>query len=142
MPTRKAEATWTGSMKEGSGVLSVETGVLKDQAYDWKSRFETGSATNPEELLGAAHAGCYSMALSGALTRNQTPPDRIHTKADVTITVGPNGAEITGVHLVTRARVPSLDAAKFAEIAEATRKGCPVSKALKAVDITLDAKLE
>ena len=124
-----------------SGVLSVETGVLKDQAYDWKSRFETGSATNPEELLGAAHAGCYSMALSGALTKNETPPDRIHTKAAVTITPRPTGSEITRIDLVVRAKVPKIDAAKFAEIAENTRKGCPLSKALKTVEITLDATL-
>jgi osmotically inducible protein OsmC len=142
MPTRKAEATWTGTMKEGAGVLSVETGVLKNQAYDWKSRFETGAATNPEELLGAAHAGCFSMALSGALTRNNFPPERIHTTADVTITPLPTGSEITRIDLVTRAKVPGIDAAKFAEIAEATSKGCPVSKALKSVEITLNATLE
>jgi lipoyl-dependent peroxiredoxin len=142
MATRKAEATWKGSMKEGSGVLSVETGVLKDQAYDWKSRFESGSTTNPEELLGAAHAGCYSMALSGALTRNETPPDRIHTTAAVTIEVGAAGSNITRIDLVTRAKVPKIDAAKFAEIANTVKAGCPVSKALKAVEITLDAKLE
>src|SRR5678816_494192 len=111
MPTRKAEATWTGSMKEGAGVLSVETGALKDQPYDWSSRFDTGTKTNPEELLGAAHAGCYSMALSGALSRNNTPPERIHTKASVTIEVGPSGSNITRVELVTRAKVPGIDAA-------------------------------
>jgi lipoyl-dependent peroxiredoxin len=142
MPTRKAEATWTGSMKEGSGTVSVETGVLKNQAIDWKSRFETGAATNPEELLGAAHASCFSMALSGALSRNNTPPERIHTKAAVTIEVGPSGSNITRIDLVTRAKVAGVDAAKFLELAEATSKGCPVSKALKAVEITLDAKLE
>ncbi len=142
MPTRKADATWTGTMKEGAGTLSVESGALKGVAYDWRSRFETGATTNPEELIGAAHAGCYSMALSGALTRAERPPERIRTTASVTIVVGPAGAEITRVDLVTRAKVPGIDKARFAEIAEATRKGCPVSKALKGVEITLDAALE
>jgi osmotically inducible protein OsmC len=142
MPTRKADAIWKGTMKEGGGTLSVETGTLKNVAYDWRSRFENGQTTNPEELLGAAHAGCYSMALAGALTRSEHPPTSIRTSASVSIVVGPSGSEINRIDLVTRAKVPGIDNAKFLEIAEATKKGCPVSKALKSVEITLDAALE
>jgi osmotically inducible protein OsmC len=142
MPTRKADAAWNGTMKEGGGTLSVESGTLRNVAYDWRSRFETGQTTNPEELIGAAHAGCYSMALAGALTRAEHPPTSIRTSASVSIVVGSSGAEINRIDLVTRAKVPGIEKAKFLEIAEATRKGCPVSKALKSVEITLDAALE
>jgi osmotically inducible protein OsmC len=142
MATRNAGATWTGTMKEGSGTLSVESGALKNVPYDWRSRFESGATTNPEELVGAAHAGCYSMALSGALTRAERPPEWIQTSAAVTIEVGASGSEIKRIDLKTRAKVPGIDKAKFLEIAEATKKGCPVSKALKSVEITLEAALE
>lgn len=142
MPVRKADATWTGTLKEGAGTLAVESGTFEDVPFDWRSRFESGPKTNPEELIGAAHAGCYSMALSGALTRAEHPPQSIRTTASVVLEAGAGGANITRIDLVTRAKVPGIDAAKFAEIAEATKTGCPVSKALKSVEITLDAALE
>jgi len=138
---KKAWAVWKGSIKEGGGTISTETGVLNEAPYGFKSRFENGNGTNPEELIGAAHAGCFSMAFSLMLGEAGLTPEKIETHADVTLEkVGP-GFEITSSHLTVTARIPGADAAKFQEIANKAKAGCPVSKLLKA-RITMDAKLE
>lgn len=138
---KTASAHWSGSIKEGQGSISTETGVLRDASYGFMSRFEDGPGTNPEELLGAAHAGCYSMALSLGLGEAGLTADSIDTKATVTLDKDGDGFSITAVHLTCKAKVPGADAAKFEQIAQATKEGCPVSKVLKAT-ITLDASLE
>ena len=134
MPTRKAEAEWKGNFKEGGG--TIKFGNFSGP-YSFASRFESGSGTNPEELLGAAHAGCFSMALTAGLVKAGINPKRVKTVASVTID---NGA-IQGIALDCEAEVPGLDDAKFQEHANAAKEGCPISKALKAVPITLKAKL-
>ena len=138
---KKAWAVWKGSIKEGGGTISTETGVLKEAPYGFKSRFENGKGTNPEELIGAAHAGCFSMALSLMLGEAGLTPERIETHADVTLEKVGAGFEITSSHLTVTARIPGADDAKFQEIANKAKAGCPVSKLLKA-KITMDAKLE
>ena len=136
-----ASAHWSGSIKQGQGTISTETGVLHEAPYGFKSRFEDGPGTNPEELIGAAHAACYSMALSLGLGEADLTADSIDTKAVVTLEKDGDGFSITAVHLTCKARVPGADAATFDKIAQATKQGCPVSKVLKAT-ITLDAALE
>ena len=138
---KSASAHWSGGIKDGQGNISTETGVLREAPYGFKSRFEDGPGTNPEELIGAAHAGCYSMALSLELGKAKLTADSIDTKAVVTLDKDGEGFSITAVHLTCKARVPGADAAAFAKIAQATKEGCPVSKVLKAT-ITLDATLE
>jgi osmotically inducible protein OsmC len=138
---KTASAHWSGGIKEGQGTMSTETGVLRDAPYGFKSRFEDGPGTNPEELLGAAHAGCFSMALSLGLGEAGLTADSIDTKAVVSLDKDGDGFSITAVHLTCKAKVPGADAAKFDQIAKATKEGCPVSKVLKAT-ITLDASLE
>jgi len=138
---KKAWAVWKGSIKEGGGTISTETGVLKEAPYGFKSRFENGKGTNPEELIGAAHAGCFSMALSLMLGEAGLTPERIETHADVTLEKVGAGFEITSSHLTVTARIPGADDAKFQEIANKAKAGCPVSKLLKA-RITMDAKLD
>jgi osmotically inducible protein OsmC len=134
--TSSANAEWNGSLKEGSGNLHFRG---YDGQYTWASRFETGKGTTPEELLAAAHAGCFSMQLSGLLTGNGTPPNSVRTEAKVTIE---GGVGITGIVLETTAEVPGIDKAKFAEIAQKAKEICPVSKALASVkEITLKATL-
>lgn len=135
-----ASAHWSGGIKDGQGTISTETGVLHEAAYGFKSRFEDGPGTNPEELIGAAHAGCYSMALSLGLGEAGLTADSIDTKAAVSLDKDGDGFTISAVHLTCEAKVPGADKATFARIAEATKQGCPVSKVLKA-SITLDAKL-
>jgi osmotically inducible protein OsmC len=125
----------------GTGTLRTETGAV-DGRYSFSSRFEDGSGTNPEELIAAAHAGCFSMALSGALTRAGHPPESVRTTAKVHLEKGEAGFSIVRVALVTRAKVPGIDAATFQEKAEGAKAGCPVSRALAAIEITLDAELE
>jgi lipoyl-dependent peroxiredoxin len=137
---KKASAVWKGSVKEGGGVISSESGVLKDAPYGFNARFEGGKGTNPEELIGAAHAGCYSMALATMLGDAGLTPKKIETHAEVTLEKGDSGYEITRIHLSVVADVPGADAEKFKEIANKTKSGCPVSKLVKA-EITLDAKL-
>ncbi|MEQ1506086.1 MAG: OsmC family peroxiredoxin [Myxococcota bacterium] len=141
MTSRKAEARWNGSLREGAGRLTVQSGAV-DVAYDFRSRFETGQATNPEELLGAAHAGCFTMAIAAALAREGLAPTWIHTTASVHLNQGAAGFEIPKIELRTRAQIAGVDAAKFLEIAESAKKNCPLSKALASVEITLDAALE
>ena len=138
---KKAWAVWQGSIKEGGGTISTETGVLKEAPYGFKSRFENGKGTNPEELIGAAHAGCFSMALSLMLGDAGLVPDRIETHADVTLEKVGDGFAITASHLTVTARIPGADDARFLAIAEKAKAGCPVSKLLNA-RITMDAKLE
>ena len=140
MPERASTAIWEGDVQSGNGTMTIGNGAWTGP-YSFKSRFEDGKGTNPEELIAAAHAGCYSMALSGALTRNSTPPKKIETKASVDLRKEEAGFRITKIHLVTTASVPDIDAAKFSEIAEQAKKNCPVSKVLAAAEITLDAKL-
>jgi osmotically inducible protein OsmC len=137
---RKANARWQGTAKEGSGTLSVQSGTLQDVPYTFKARFGDGKGTNPEELIAAAHAGCFTMALSFAHNNAGFTADAIDTEAQLTLDQVPGGFAITAIHLTTRARIPSIDAAKFNEIAAGAKANCPVSKVLNAT-ITLDATL-
>jgi osmotically inducible protein OsmC len=138
---KKASAIWKGGIKDGGGTISTETGVLKNAQYGFKSRFESGPGTNPEELIGAAHAGCFSMALSKMLGDAGLTAEKIETQAAVTLEKVGEGFEITSSHLDVTAKVPGADQAKFEEIANKAKAGCPVSKLLKA-KITMNAKLE
>ena len=138
---KKAWAVWRGSLKDGGGSISTETGVLNEAPYGFKARFEDGKGTNPEELIGAAHAGCFSMALSLMLGEAGLTAENIETHAAVTLEKVGDGFEITASHLNVVAKVPGADPAKFAEIANKAKAGCPVSKVLKA-KITMDAKLQ
>jgi lipoyl-dependent peroxiredoxin len=131
-----ATANWNGSGKEGSGTLSTGKGVLKDTKYDFRSRFEDGQYTNPEELVAAAHAGCFSMKLSFVLGAAGFTPDSIETKATVTLDNG----TVTESHLEVKAKVPGIDAAKFAEATADAKANCPISKLLN-TKITMDASL-
>jgi osmotically inducible protein OsmC len=138
---KKAWAVWKGGIKDGGGTISTETGVLDEAPYGFKSRFENGKGTNPEELIGAAHAGCFSMALSKMLGDAGLIPERIETHAAVTLDKVGEGFEITSSHLDVTAKIPGVDQAQFEAIAEKAKAGCPVSKLLKA-NITMSAKLE
>ena len=138
---RTATAVWNGSMKEGSGKLATQSGAITGLPYTHRMRFvdETGmSGTNPEELIAAAHAGCFAMQLSGFLTENGTPPTQLNASAAVELIAGTG---ITGSALKVEAKVPGIDKAKFDEIAERARAQCPVSRALGAIEITLEATL-
>ena len=139
MPTRHATATWEGGMK-GKGTFSGESGAIS-APFSVGSRFESAKGSNPEELLAAAEAACYSMALSIGLEQAGTPLTRVETRASCTIDKQGAGFVITGIKLVVRATVPGIDAAKFKAAAEKTKETCPVSQALKAVPIELDAQL-
>jgi len=141
MPTRTAEATWNGDLPSGSGNMSVESGAYAG-TYSFGSRFEDDEGSNPEELIAAAHAGCYSMALSNILADAGYDPTSVHTTAEVTLQMLPDdGPTITKIHLTTEATVPDLDDATFQEHATEAKDGCPVSKALAGPDISLDATL-
>ncbi|MCL5022650.1 MAG: OsmC family protein [Nitrospirae bacterium] len=140
MPVRKAEAVWEGDVMHGKGTVKLGSGAYEG-AYSFASRFGTGTGTNPEELIGAAHAGCFSMALSLFLGQAGYPPERIHTVAAVHIDKVGEGFKITAVHLDTEARVPGIDEKEFLKQAEAAKKGCPVSQALGGTEITLKARL-
>jgi osmotically inducible protein OsmC len=138
---RKASAVWRGDLKSGRGTISSESGVLKESQYSFGTRFENGIGTNPEELIGAAHAGCFSMALSAELQKAGFTADTIATTATVSLdNVPPAGWTVTRIHLETTARVPNVTPEKFAEIANGAKAGCPISRLFKA-EITLDAKL-
>ena len=141
MPVRTAEAEWKGSLNQGSGRMKTGTGSFEG-SYSFGSRFEEAKGTNPEELIAAAHAGCFSMAFSGQLSRAGFEPTSIKTTANVHLVKGEAGFGITRIDLVCRAQVPGVDEATFKEKAEAAKKGCPVSRALASVEITLDARLE
>ena len=140
MAQRTANAEWTGNLKEGVGTMRFGGGAF-DGAYSFQSRFEEGEGTNPEELIGAAHAGCFSMALSGELEKAGHTPERVSTEARVSLTKGDDGFRISRIHLVTEATVPGIEDDRFQEIAEAAKNGCPVSKALADPEITLEATL-
>src|SRR4051812_19649897 len=139
MPVRKASAEWNGGLKGGNGSYKAESGL--GGKYSFGSRFENAGGSNPEELLGAAHAACFSMALGGDLEKNGTPPTSVKTEAAVTIEKVEGRNTITRIELTTRATVPNIDQATFERIAEGTKTGCPVSRALQAVDIHLKAEL-
>lgn len=141
MPTRKATAVWEGGLKGGKGTFKGESGAIGGQ-YNFSSRFESGVGSNPEELLAAAEAACFSMALSGALEKAGTPPTRIETSAACTVEAVPGGFGITKIKLNVQATVPKVDKVKFEQIAKETKDGCPVSKAFKGnVEITVEARL-
>ena len=140
MTVRKAEAVWNGGLRDGGGRLSLESGAFSGP-YGFKSRFEEGKDTNPEELIGAAHAGCFTMALSAALGAAGFTPTEIKTTAAVHLVKEGAGFVIPNIELTTRAKIPGIAADKFAAIAEDAKKNCPVSKALAGVKIALDAKL-
>ena len=139
---RKGSASWRGDLKSGRGTISTESGALKDAPYSFGTRFENGSGTNPEELIGAAHAGCFSMALSAELQKAGYVAETIATSATVTLENHPQTSwTVTRIHLDMTAAVPTITADKFAEIAASAKAGCPISRLLKAAEITLDAKL-
>jgi osmotically inducible protein OsmC len=133
-------AHWQGGLKDGKGAISTKSGALKDYPYGFASRFEGKPGTNPEELIGAAHAGCFTMALSLILGEAGLTALEMNTQADVTLEKLSDGFAITKVHLTLRAKIPGTDDAKFQELAAKAKAGCPVSKLLKA-EITLDAAL-
>jgi osmotically inducible protein OsmC len=141
MPTRTAEAEWRGDLKTGKGEMKVGSGAF-DVPFSFKTRFEEGPGTNPEELIGAAHAGCFSMALSNELAQAGHVPNRVHTTAKVHFGMTDNGPAITKIELDCRADVPGITDDEFQKLAVGAKKNCPVSKALAATDITLNATLE
>jgi len=138
---RTASAVWQGDLKQGKGTVSTQSGVLKDTQYSFTTRFENGVGTNPEELIAAAHAGCYSMALSAFLGEAGFTPKKISTQASLTFDQVQGNWTITTIHLDTTASVPGIDKAKFDAVAEDAKAKCPVSRVLKA-NITLSVKLE
>ncbi len=138
---RKASAVWNGGLKDGKGTISTDSGVLANTQYSFSTRFEEGKGTNPEELIAAAHAGCFSMALSGKLGGAGLTADSINTTAAVTLEKTDAGFTITAVHLSVTARVPGADQQAFETAANEAKAGCPVSRLLNAT-ITMDAKLE
>ena len=142
MPTRKSSARWEGGLQGGKGTFKGESGGIGGQ-YNFSSRFEEGVGSNPEELLAAAEAACFSMALSGDLEKNGTPPTSVETEASCTVERVEGAFKITKMHLVVSAAVPGIDDAKFQEIAKGTLTGCPVSKAFHGnMEITLQASLK
>jgi osmotically inducible protein OsmC len=140
MLIRKGQAAWEGDLKSGKGTMKFGSGAFEGP-YSFSSRFENGKGTNPEELIGAAHAGCFSMAFSGALTEAGFTPTKISTTAKVHLEKGPKGFTIVLVELMTEGQVPNIDSGKFQEIAEKSKQNCPVSRLLTGAEIRLDAKL-
>lgn len=138
---RKASAVWKGGLKDGDGAISTESGVLKDTQYSFSTRFENGIGTNPEELIAAAHAGCFSMALTAQLGNANLKPERVATTATVTMEKLEAGWTLTAVHLEVTAKIPNATAAAFETAANNAKTGCPISRVLNA-RITMDPKLE
>jgi osmotically inducible protein OsmC len=138
---RKASAVWRGNLKEGKGTISTESGILSDTQYSFSTRFENGRGTNPEELIAAAHAGCFSMALSAELGKANLTPENIDTTATVTLEKTDAGFTVTKVHLDVKAKIPGTNQSAFETVANTAKAGCPISRLLKAM-ITMDAKLE
>jgi lipoyl-dependent peroxiredoxin len=138
--TRTASAHWAGGLKDGKGTVSTASGVLSNTQYSFATRFENGAGTNPEELIAAAHAGCFSMALSAQLGNAGMTAEAIDTKASLTLEKTDAGFTITAIHLDVTAKIPGADKAKFDEAAANAKKGCPVSRVLN-TNITMDAKL-
>jgi osmotically inducible protein OsmC len=141
MPKTTGSAVWSGGIKDGKGAISTKSGALKDYPYGFASRFEGKPGSNPEELLGAAHAACFTMALSLILGEAKLTAEKMETTAEVTIDKVDNGFAITSVHLSLKGKVPGTDQAKFEELADKAKAGCPVSKLFN-TKITLDVKLE
>lgn len=142
MPVRKANAEWNGGLRDGKGTISTETGTLKNTAYNFVSRFEQGNETNPEELIGAAHAGCFSMALSGALAGAGFKVNSVKTEDRVHIEKQEKGFTITKIEVFTEGDIEGIDEVKFKEFAENAKAGCPVSRALTGTTFVLNAKLK
>jgi lipoyl-dependent peroxiredoxin len=140
MPTRSSTAQWSGNLARGSGTMSLGSGAFEG-SYSFASRFESGDGTNPEELIAAAHAGCFSMALAVALSADDHVPDSVNTTAEVTIETVDGNPTITRSELTTEVKVDGLDDGEFQNYADAARSGCAVSRALGGVEISLDAKL-
>jgi osmotically inducible protein OsmC len=138
---RTASAMWHGALKDGKGTISTASGVLQNTAYSYGTRFEEGKGTNPEELVAAAHAGCFTMALSAQLAEGGLKPDRLATNADLTFEKADSGWTVTSIHLSVRGRVPGADTATFDKAANAAKTSCPISRLLKTT-ITMDVKLE
>lgn len=138
---RSASAVWHGGLEDGKGTLSTQSGTLKETQYSYSTRFENGVGTNPEELIAAAHAGCFTMALSAQLTDAKMVPDTLETSAVVTLEKTDDGPTVTKIHLTTRAKVPGAEKERFDELAKKAKEGCPISRLLKAAEITLDAQL-
>jgi osmotically inducible protein OsmC len=138
---RKASAVWSGDLKNGKGSISTESGTLKETQYSFSTRFENGVGTNPEELIAAAHAGCFSMAFAAELGRSGFTPDTIHTTATITMDKTDAGFTVTESHLNMTAKVPGIDQPQFNAIANGAKAGCPISRLLNA-KVSLDATLE
>ncbi|WP_269801524.1 OsmC family protein [Primorskyibacter marinus] len=141
MITKKGSAKWSGDLKSGKGHVSTESGALDDQPYGFNTRFDGQPGTNPEELIGAAHASCFSMALSLVLADHGATADEIKTTATVSLDKDGDGFAVKKVHLEMTAKIPDLDEAAFNTAANAAKEGCPISKLFKGTEITLDAKL-
>src|SRR4051794_4715060 len=140
MAVRTANAEWVGALQNGSGKMALGSGAFEGQ-YSYKSRFEEGEGTNPEELIGAAHAGCFSMAFANTLATAGHDPQRVETTARVHLVPAEEGPSITQIEIETEAEVPGIDQEEFQQLAKTAKENCPVSKALAAVDISLDARL-
>ncbi len=138
---RSSSAVWQGGLKDGKGTISTGSGILKDQSYSFVSRFENGTGTNPEELIAAAHAGCFTMALSAELEKAGHKGDEVATTATVVLEFLEGKPTVTTIHLKTEAKVPGIDDATFQEIAAGAKANCPISRLLAAAKIDLDAKL-
>lgn len=138
---RTGSAVWHGKIMDGTGTISTQSGTLKDTQYSFKARFADGVGTNPEELIAAAHAGCFTMAFSGEVTKAGLTPDTIETTATLTLDLHGEAPTITKIHLTMKAKIPGIDKAKFDELAHTAEVNCPVSRVLKAAEITLDATL-
>ena len=140
---RSASSTWKGDLRSGSGVVSSQSGALSDVKVTFVSRFENAGGSNPEELVAAAHAACYSMALANGLSSAGHVPDSVSTSAAVTLSMGAGGPKVTKIHLVTEGKVPGIDQATFQKFAEETKQGCPISKLLLPglEEMTLEATL-
>lgn len=138
---RKASAVWRGGLKDGKGTISTQSGVLRETQYSFGTRFENGPGTNPEELIGAAHAGCFSMAFAAELGKSGITPESIQTTATVTLDKTEAGFTVTASHLEMTAKIPGADKEKVLAIANAAKVGCPISRLLNA-EVTLDAKIE
>jgi len=137
---RKAKAVWRGTGRAGNGQLSTDSGVLDETPYSFKTRFENEKGTNPEELIAAAHAGCFSMATAFQLSGAGHPPESLDCQAHLTMDQVPGGFQISAIHLVLKGKVPGIEQAKFQELVKTAKENCPVSKVLNA-EITLDASL-
>jgi lipoyl-dependent peroxiredoxin len=138
---RKASAIWRGGLKEGKGAVSTESGALAQTQYSFSTRFENGPGTNPEELIAAAHAGCFSMALSAELGKASITPESIETSATLSLDKLDSGWSVTQIHLDVAAKIPGADPGKFTAAAEAAKAGCPISRLLN-TKITMDARLQ